>query len=80
MWFSHLTYIYFRASPEMVVRITDTFDNNFEIENGFTKYLKESCRKCSEWHFSIKYFPNFAFVCKILKLLDFFWTLWASMG
>ena len=20
-----------------------TFDNNFEIENGFTKYLKKSC-------------------------------------
>ena len=27
---------------EIVVCISDTFDNNFEIENDFNKYLKES--------------------------------------
>ena len=39
-----LTHEYLRGPPEVVVWIYDTFDNNLEIENGFTKYLKESCR------------------------------------
>ena len=26
----------------IIVWISSTFDNNFRIENGFTKYLKES--------------------------------------
>ena len=27
-----------------VVWVFDTFENNFEIENESTKYVKESCR------------------------------------
>ena len=45
--------------------IYDTYENDFEIENGFTKLLNESCRLCCDRHFSIKYFPDFAFACKI---------------
>ena len=30
------------ASLEIVVWIFDTYDNNLEIKNNFTKYLKES--------------------------------------
>ena len=37
-----------RVPPEIVVGIYDTFDDNFGTENGFTKYLKESCRLCSD--------------------------------
>ena len=37
-----------RVSSEVVVWIYDTFGNNFEIENGFTNYLKESCRLSSD--------------------------------
>ena len=39
-----LTHWYLRIPPEIVVWIYDTFENNFEIDKGFTKYLKESCR------------------------------------
>ena len=35
-----------RVHSEIVVWIYDTFDNNFEIKNDFTKYLKESCWLC----------------------------------
>ena len=34
--------------PDIFVRIYNTFHNNFEIKNGFTKYLKESCGLCSD--------------------------------
>ena len=34
--------IILRVTLEIVVRLFDTFDNNFEIKNYFTKYLKES--------------------------------------
>ena len=33
---------------EIDVCIYDTFDNGFEIENDFTKYLKESCELWSD--------------------------------
>ena len=36
-----------RDSLEFAVGYYDTFENNFEIQNDFTKYLKESC-----WHYS----------------------------
>ena len=32
-----------RVPQEIVVWIYDTFDNNFSIENDFTKYFKTSC-------------------------------------
>ena len=48
-----------RVPPETVVWIYDTFDNSFE------KYLKESCRWCSEWYFFITYFPGFACAYKL---------------
>ena len=40
------TYSYLRVPTEIVFWIYDIFGNNFEIENGLTKYLKESCRQC----------------------------------
>ena len=40
----YLTHSYFRVPPESVLWTYDTFDHNFKIENGFTKYLKEICR------------------------------------
>ena len=43
-----------KVTLEIVVWIFDTFDNNFENENNCTKYLKESCRWCSDQDFSIK--------------------------
>ena len=33
---------HYLVHPEIDVRIDETFDNNFEIENDFTKYLKEN--------------------------------------
>ena len=30
-------------SPDIVVWIYDTFDNNFGNENDYAKYFKESC-------------------------------------
>ena len=30
--------------PEIVVCVYDTFDNNLEIEIGFTNFLEESCK------------------------------------
>ena len=36
-----------RFKLEIVVWIYDTFDNNFGIQNDFTKDLMESC-----WHYS----------------------------
>ena len=38
-----LTHSCFRGYPEIVVWIFDTFDNNFEIKDDFTRYFKESC-------------------------------------
>ena len=42
---------------KIVVWIQNTFDDNFGIKNDFTKYLKD--------HFSINFFPNYAFLYKI---------------
>ena len=39
-----LTHLCFRGPPEIAVWIFDIFDNKFETENSFTKYLKKSCR------------------------------------
>ena len=58
LWEEHINPLILPS--EIVVWIYDTFDDNFEIENSFTKYLKESCSWSSDWHFSIKYFPDFA--------------------
>ena len=55
----------------------DTLDNDFWIENDFTKYLK-NCFKSSNLYLPLKYFPNYAFGWKILaKLSGGFWLLWA---
>ena len=37
-----------RVTLEIVFCIYETFHNNFEIKNDFTKYLKESCWLCSD--------------------------------
>ena len=42
-WHKHFNHIWVRVPPEIVVWIYDTYDNNFEIVNDFTKYLLESC-------------------------------------
>ena len=39
-----LIHQYLGAPQKIVFWSHDTFDHNFDIENGFTKYLKESCR------------------------------------
>ena len=44
----YLTHWCLEVPREIVVCIYDTFDNNFEIENYFTKYLKKSCKLCSD--------------------------------
>ena len=38
-----LTHPCLHVPLEIVVWIYDTFDNNFGIDNDFTKYLNESC-------------------------------------
>ena len=45
-----------RVSPETVVWISDTFNNDFEFANDFTNYLMESCYFCLDEYFSIEYF------------------------
>ena len=40
--------IYTRVPLKIDIWICDTFDRNIEVENGFTKYLKESCWQCSD--------------------------------
>ena len=32
-----------KGTLEIVIIIFDTFDNNLQIKNDFTKYLKKSC-------------------------------------
>ena len=60
----------------IVVLISDTFDNNSQVKNDFTKYLKGSGWYCSEKYFSFKYFPKYAFASKILSNLSgCFWPL-----
>ena len=63
----------------IVVWIYNTFDRNFEIKNDFTKYMMESCRFCSNYHFSIKYFLNFAFACNISSKLCKFHVYWLCL-
>ena len=36
-----------RVPSEIVVWVYDNFDYNLDIQNYFTKYLKESCGWCS---------------------------------
>ena len=40
---NRLTHECLRIPPSIVVWICDTFENNFGIDNDFTKYLRESC-------------------------------------
>ena len=76
-----LTHKYLRVTPKIVVWFEDTLDHNFWIENEFTKYLKESCWKCSNPDFSFKYVANYALAWKISSHLSgWFWRLWALMG
>ena len=60
-----LTHQCFRDSPEIVVWINDTFDNNFGFQYYFTKYLKESCWHDSKYQSCLKYFSMVAFPFKI---------------
>ena len=46
------------------------FDNNFGIENYFTKYLRKSCWLCSYCHFSIRCVSIYAFAwCDFIKIV-----------
>ena len=38
-----LTHLCLREPLEIAVWINDTFDNNLEVKNDFTIYLKEIC-------------------------------------
>ena len=49
----------------IIVCYSNTFENNLGIKQKFTKYLKESCCMASDQHFSFKFFPQNALVCKI---------------
>ena len=72
-WINPLT---LKSPLEIVVCIYDTFDYNFRIKSHFTKYLKESCWECSDEHFSINFFPKYAFACNISsELAVHFWFL-----
>ena len=76
-----ITHSSLRVPREIVVWIYDAFDDIFEIEDDFTKYLKESCWYYSDEHFSFKYFPKQAFARKISsKLSGRFWMRKALMG
>ena len=61
--------IVLKSSSKIDVCIYHSFDNNFGIDDDFTEYLKESCWYRSNWHFSIKYFHNYAFSCKLASNL-----------
>ena len=45
-----------RVPQESIVCYFHTFENNLEIKQILTKYLKESCWLYSDKHFSFKYF------------------------
>ena len=64
-----LTLSYLRVPLEIFIWTWHIFGNNFRINNDFTKYLKESCWKCSDEDFSNTYFPNFAFTKKNTRLV-----------
>ena len=57
------------VSVSLVVWISDTFYNAFEIENAFTKHLKKCCWIYADYHFSIEYLHNNADSCKISSTL-----------
>ena len=70
-----------RKMDIIVVWIENTFDDNFWIKNGFTKYLKEIYWWCSDLHFSFKYFANYALAWEISsKLARWFRPLWTLIG
>ena len=48
--------------PLDVLWIYHIYDNNFEIKNYITKYLKGSCCYFSKEHIYFKYFTKYAFV------------------
>ena len=63
-WLQYLT-PFLRVPLEIVVWIFDTFDNNLGSENNFTKHWTENWLWCSDYQFSFKYFPDYAFGRKI---------------
>ena len=66
----------FRVHLESIVCYSPTFENNFGIKEMFTKYLKESCCLASDQYFSIRCFPENAFVSETFpKLSRLFWPL-----
>ena len=65
-----------RVALENIICYCHSFENNLELKQKFTKYLKKSCCLASDLHFSHKFFPKNAFVRKILsKLSGLFWPL-----
>ena len=48
----HITY-------DIGVLICDTFDNNIEIDNDFTRHLEEGCWLCSNEFFLTRGFPYY---------------------
>ena len=70
-----------RATPESIVCYPHTFENNLGNNRNFTNYLKESCCLASKKHFSIKFFPGYAFWSIIFpKSSGLFWPPWVFMG
>ena len=65
--FERFPIVDFRIPTEIVIWIYDTFDNNLEIENDFTKYLKESCWKCYDECFSFKCYCQLFFDLKYCR-------------
>ena len=51
-----------RDTLESIVCYAHTFENNLEIKQNLTKYMKESCCLASDQHFSFKCFPENASV------------------
>ena len=55
---------------EIVVWAYTIFDNNFGIQNCFTKYSKNRNLYCSDYLLCSRYFPNFAFTIKLVRLFS----------
>ena len=62
----HFNPLTLRVPRKVIFCYFHTFENNLEIKQVLTKYLKESCCLSSDQHFSFKYFPKNVFVRKIL--------------
>ena len=61
----HSTHSVLKISLTIVVWISNTFENNFEIKHKLEKYLKENCVLSSYQHCSFKYFLKIHFIWEI---------------